>query len=593
VSAAPEPGPADGGGWLSTRTGAAALARALAIPARGRWWWLGAAIVVGFAFQAATGALLLVYYVPHPEHAFASAQRILWEVPFGWAVRLFHAQGASVLLVLGAAHTTVCAWRADYKAPRELIWVCGRALLLLAFAAAVSGYVLPWSQLSYWATTITTAPLEKLPAIGPTLSALARGGPAVGAPTLSRAFVAHVVLLPALAVAGLALYAWLLRQAPAPAATAGRPAVRAVEVAMVAVAYGALLLALSVFVPGLAFPPHADVPADPLETPHPIRPEWYLLWASALQALLPEVLGLGLVALLPLLLLAVPFVDRGPERAPRRRPLALAVIGLVLVALALLTAAGARADEPASECIACHEAEEDELVSASVPQWRASVHAAAEVSCDGCHGGDPQAVDEDDAHDEDAGWVGTPPWRDLPGFCGACHEAVADGYADGAFGPARFTGGAFPPSCVTCHMASGHDTRRADAHDILPEPLPPILRLVPALPEMQSLVRPLAAHDRTLGHALDALAGRPLPPTGFERERAAIRTNWAPRFHRFEPADFPDEAQRALDALDALDARVHAAGREAGVRGRLAVGGLALAGLSLAALAALRRRLAD
>jgi hypothetical protein len=370
--------------------------------------------------------------------------------------------------------------------------------------------------------------------------------------------------------------------------------VRAVELAMVAVAYGALLLALSVFAPGLAFPPHADVPADPLETPAPIRPEWYLLWASALQSLLPELAGLGLVALLPLALLAVPFLDRGPERAPRRRPLALALIGAVLVALVLLTAAGARADDaPRSECVACHESDPDELVADCVPEWRASVHAAAEVSCDGCHGGDPQADDEDDAHDEAAGWVGTPPWRALPGFCGSCHEEVSDGYAEGAFGPARFAGGAFPPSCTTCHMATGHDTAPADAREILPDPLPQRLALFPAVAEMQALVRPLAERDRALGDALAALARRALPPTGFARERAAIRAAWAPRFHRFEPAGFPDDATRALDALDALDGRVAAAEREAGVRGRIAVAGLAGAGLALAALAALRRRLLD
>jgi ubiquinol-cytochrome c reductase cytochrome b subunit len=592
VSAAPD-GPGAPGRWLAARTGAAALARALGAPARGRWWWLGAAVVVGFAVQVTTGALLLVHYVPHPDHAFASTQRILWDVPFGWAVRLFHAHGASVLLLLGAAHTAVSAVRADYKAPRELVWVCGRVLLLLAFAAAVSGYVLPWSQLSYWATTITSSPLEKVPGIGPALAAFARGGPAVGGPTLSRAFVAHVVLLPALLAGGHPLHAWLLRQAPAPGAAPGRLALRAVEVAMLAVGYGALLLALSAFAPGLAFPPHADAPADPLETPSPIRPEWYLLWASALQSLLPETAGLGIVTLLPLLLLAVPFLDTGPERAPRRRPLALAVVAAVLVALVVLTAVGARADEAPSECVACHEADEDEFVSACVPEWRASVHARAEVSCDGCHGGDPRASDEEDAHDEAAGWIGTPAWRELPAFCGACHEAVADGYAAGAFGPDRFAGGAFPPSCATCHMASGHDTAAADAREILPEPLPQRLRLAPAVAEMQALVVPLADRERALDDALAALAERALPPTGFARERAAIRSEWAPRFHRFEPAAFPDDVGRALDALDRLDARVRAAEVEAGVRGRLAVAGLALSGLAMAALAALRRRLAD
>jgi hypothetical protein len=265
-------------------------------------------------------------------------------------------------------------------------------------------------------------------------------------------------------------------------------------------------------------------------------------------------------------------------------------VAAVVVALVLLTAVGARAD---SQCVACHEADEDEYVSDSVPQWRASVHASADVSCDGCHGGDPLAEDEEDAHAEDVGWVGTPAWRDVPGFCGGCHASVSDGYEAGAFAPARFTGGAFPPSCATCHMATGHDTPHADAREILSDPLPERLRLVPAIAEMQALVTPLAERERAVDDALGALARRALPPTGFERERAAIRGAWTPRFHRFEPAGFPDDVARAQSALDALATRVRAAEVEAGVRGRIGVAGLALAGLSLTALVALRRRLAD
>jgi hypothetical protein len=140
-------------------------------------------------------------------------------------------------------------------------------------------------------------------------------------------------------------------------------------------------------------------------------------------------------------------------------------------------------------------------------------------------------------------------------------------------------------------MATGHDTPAADAREILSDPLPQRLALAPAVAEMQALVLPLAERDRALGDALAALGQRALPPTGFARERAAIRTAWTPRFHRFEPDDFPDDVLRALDALDALDGRVRAAEREAGVRGRLAVAGLAGSGLALAALAALRRRL--
>jgi tartrate/fumarate subfamily iron-sulfur-dependent hydro-lyase beta chain len=109
----------------------------------------------------------------------------------------------------------------------------------------------------------------------------------------------------------------------------------------------------------------------------------------------------------------------------------------VAAAIGVCAALGAARVAPAATdgCVSCHERDEDEEVAAAVPEWRDSVHFRAEVGCDGCHGGDPRAADEDDAHDEAAGWIGTPPWLDLPAFCDACHEAVEVGYASGAFGP--------------------------------------------------------------------------------------------------------------------------------------------------------------
>jgi ubiquinol-cytochrome c reductase cytochrome b subunit len=610
VSAAPEEP-----GWLEARTGGVAAARRLAAAAgESRLWLLGAVALVAFGLQLATGLLLLFHYVPHPDHAFATAQAILWDVPFGWLVRLAHAHGASLLVALGFLHTLVSAVRADYKAPKELVWVCGRALFFLALAAALSGYVLPWSQLSYWATTITTAPLGKLPLVGEPLLALARGDQAVGGATLSRAFVAHVVAIPLLMVAGAALYAALLRRAagtaPGPAPP-GAVRARALELAMAGVAYLALLLALVVFAPRLVFPPHAHLPADPLETPNPIHPEWYFLWASALQRRVPEliellpfsrgplaalaawlgeILPLGVIALVPLALLAVPFLDRGPERAPRRRPLAMAVIVAVVLALALLTAAGvAEAAPPASAgCVACHERDEDETVAAPVPEWRASVHAEAEVSCDGCHGGDPHAEDEDVAHDPDMGFVGTPGWRELPGFCGACHESIAEAYEAGTFGPER-PHEAVPPSCASCHMATGHDTPRADVREILPDPLPPRLRRVPVLEEVAATAGPVAAREAEVEARVAALARRALPPSDLEPELARVRAGWVARFHRFEPASFAQAAPDAVAGLDALEHRAARLDDEAGRRGRLGVAGLATLGALFAALAAARR----
>ena len=355
--------------WIEARAGFGGLARALAGTARGRAWWLGAAALVAFVVQIATGALLLVHYTPTPERAFASAQAILWDVPFGWLIRLVHAQGASALLAIGITHTVLAAVRADYKQPRELVWVCGRILALLGFAAALTGYILPWSQLSYWATTIATSPLEKIPFAGATLVALARGSETVSGATLSRAFVAHVIALPLVGIGLFALYGRLLARARrlepggrfASQPSSGLVRDRALEVAMIATVYLAIVLVLAIFVPHIAFPLHADRPADPLNTPNPIRPEWYFLWASELQRSIPEwiailplkhgplatvagwvgeLLPLAVIASAPLALLSIPFVDRGPERDPRRRPIAMLVIVVTLAVLAALTVRG-------------------------------------------------------------------------------------------------------------------------------------------------------------------------------------------------------------------------------------------------------------
>jgi hypothetical protein len=270
----------------------------------------------------------------------------------------------------------------------------------------------------------------------------------------------------------------------------------------------------------------------------------------------------------------------------------MAVIALVALALALLTAAGAAdaaVDPPADACVACHEEDDDETVSNPVPEWRHSVHAAAEVSCDGCHGGDPHAVDEDAAHDEDAGFIGTPGWREMPPFCGACHESIAEAFEGGAFGSA-YHGDAVPPSCATCHMSEGHDTQPAELDEILPDPLPPRLRRAPVVAESRDALRPLAEREHAVAVAVAALARRALPPTDLDLELARLRGEWLPRFHRFEPVALADSEPRSLAALGALEARTASLEQEAGRRGRLGVAGLAAFGALFALLGAARRR---
>ena len=320
-----------------------AIARNPALRAPSRWTLFNGVLLFALVLQVLTGALLLVYYVPHTELAFASVQDLLWDVPYGWLIRLLHAHGASLMIALSAVYAVTAALRGAYKTPRELLWIIGALLLLLTFAAALTGYILPWSQLSYWATTISTGPIGKLPVVGPELLRAVRGSDLVGPATLSRAFTAHVALIPLAMLALTMAYGFAVVRTPGdatPPPARGGLRAGALELALAAVAYLAVLAAFVFFAPNAVFPPEAFLPADPLDTPLRVKPEWYFLWAYELQRRLPGMLGVLALALLALALLALPFLDRSPHREPHRRPFAIAGIAAAVLALVVLSLLG-------------------------------------------------------------------------------------------------------------------------------------------------------------------------------------------------------------------------------------------------------------
>ena len=266
-----------------------------------------------------------------------------------------------------------------------------------------------------------------------------------------------------------------------------------------------------------------------------------------------------------------------------RSAVAAAAIG-VAAALCAVRVATAATDS----CVHCHERDDDDEVSAAVPEWRASVHFRAEVTCDGCHGGDPHAKDEDAAHDEDAGWVGTPAWNDVAGFCGSCHESIAHAYSEGAFG-ADFAGGV-PPTCVDCHMATGHDTKPAHPDEILPDPLPAKWSALPQLASARRDGIALGAREAEVATRVREVGRLPLPPSGLERELRDAHDAWVPQFHRFAPEAFVPANVAARASLATVERRALDLDHEARSRMRLGAAGLGILVLTLAGLGALRAR---
>jgi quinol-cytochrome oxidoreductase complex cytochrome b subunit len=171
---------------------------------------LGSATLFLVVTQGVTGILLSAYYVPHPEQAYDSIQYIMNDVTFGWLIRGIHHWGATLMVILVFLHMLRTFFYAAYKYPRELTWITGVFLLLVTLGMGFTGYLLPWNQRAYWATTVGTSIVETIPWIGPFLMEALRGGTELSTLTLARFFSAHVWILPAILLSLLGIHLYLV-----------------------------------------------------------------------------------------------------------------------------------------------------------------------------------------------------------------------------------------------------------------------------------------------------------------------------------------------------------------------------------------------
>ena len=162
------------------------------------WFYtLGGATLFVAMMQGITGILLTMYYVPDPTHAYDSVVYITTQLPMGWFIRGLHHWGASAMVVLTVAHLLRVFFYGAYKYPREMTWITGVLLLLVVIGFGFTGYLLPWDQKAYWATTVGTKIAGVAPFVGDWILRIARGGPELSAVTLARFFGTHVWVLPA------------------------------------------------------------------------------------------------------------------------------------------------------------------------------------------------------------------------------------------------------------------------------------------------------------------------------------------------------------------------------------------------------------
>jgi len=175
------------------------------------WWFtLGSASLFLFTMQAITGIFLTMYYVPDPNTAYDSIQYIMNGVAFGWLIRGMHHWGASLMVISVCLHMLRTFYFAAYKFPRELTWLTGVVLLLSTLGMGFTGYLLPWNQRAYWATTVATQIAGTAPFIGPFITRVLRGGTDLSAVTLARFFSAHIWILPTVIAAMIGVHIYMV-----------------------------------------------------------------------------------------------------------------------------------------------------------------------------------------------------------------------------------------------------------------------------------------------------------------------------------------------------------------------------------------------
>lgn len=291
-------------------------------------WNFGSLLGTCLIVQILTGVFLAMHYTPSVDLAFVSVEHIMRDVNYGWLIRYLHANTASFFFIFVYFHIGRNLYYGSYKSPRVLPYSIGVVMLILMMAIAFLGYVLPYGQMSLWAATVITNLLSAIPWIGQDFVEFVWGGFSVNNATLNRFFSLHY-LLPFVLAALSAMHLLTLHEhgSSNPLGISGNtdripfhPYLVFKDLVTIFLFF--LLLGLFVFYMPNALG-HSDnyIPANPMQTPASIVPEWYLLPFYAILRSIPNKLA-GVLAMLGslLILLAMPILDTSRVRGSQFRP---------------------------------------------------------------------------------------------------------------------------------------------------------------------------------------------------------------------------------------------------------------------------------
>jgi len=317
------------------------------------WWNYGSLLGLCLIIQTATGLFLSIHYVPNIEIAFSSVAHIRRDVNYGWLIRAAHANGASIFFLFLYLHTGRGLYYNSYMLKET--WNIGVIILVLTIAAAFTGYVLPWGQISFWGATVITRIFSAIPYLGQTLVEWIWGGFAVDNATLNRFFSFHF-LIPFILIGASAAHILFLHQ------TGSNNPIGincdsdripfhlyySIKDLLGYVIALILFFILVLFAPNIFTDPENFLNANPLVTPLHIQPEWYFLWLYAILRAIPNKLG-GVIALAAALIILVlpPFTFTSNKIGSRFNPISQFLFWTMVGSWLILTWIGARpVEEP-------------------------------------------------------------------------------------------------------------------------------------------------------------------------------------------------------------------------------------------------------
>jgi cytochrome b6 len=309
------------------------------------WYYMGGVALFLFVVQVATGILLVLYYQADEETAFESVRFLMTKVPFGWLIRSVHSWAANLMVLFVFIHMFSTFFTRAFGKPRELTWVSGFTLLGLALFFGFTGYLLPWNELSFFATKVGTDIAGAVPVIGNAIKVVMRGGEDVTGATLSRFYAIHIAIIPAIFTAILVLHLLFVQRQGMhePEYVAKLPSDKKRMISffpnflmrdmLLWLMVLNVLLFLAVFFPWeLGHKADAFAPA-----PEGIKPEWFFMFMFQTLKLLPahvffmegEVLGILFFGLVGVAWMLVPFWEI--KHRPDRKVRPMTVIGVTAI----------------------------------------------------------------------------------------------------------------------------------------------------------------------------------------------------------------------------------------------------------------------